>query len=61
MSTKTLTVGGGRVGHLLTRRLHERREVVQFVDDTETAVRRTRENGVPTREATLGPASGGSD
>ncbi|RDI70095.1 NAD-binding protein [Halopelagius longus] len=53
MSTQTLIVGGGHVGRLLARRMDERREAVHFVDDSETAVRRARENGVPAREATL--------
>lgn len=53
MSTQTLIVGGGHVGRLLARRMDERHEAVHFVDDSETAVRRARENGVSAREATL--------
>ncbi|MFC6823522.1 potassium channel family protein [Halopelagius fulvigenes] len=53
MSTQTLIVGGGHVGRLLAGQMDERRGTVRFVDDSETAVRRARENGVPAREATL--------
>ncbi|WP_092893430.1 hypothetical protein [Halopelagius inordinatus] len=58
MSTKTLIADGGHVARPFARPRGERRKSVRLADDSETAVRRVREDRVPAWGATpTGPRS----